>query len=171
MQEEGNVKTPKEIAKEFMDTYNHMDMDGLFSLFADDCILICPESRWLAPKRTLEWMQGKEGLRSILNYDKTMCPDRQMLVAREAIEGHLIFQEAFWWGTVTGPMKVGDEVFTGGGNVVQSWQVQIFEIKNGKIAKMIVYYDLLPGLLQSGVQIEEWVKGKENGWNVMFGAS
>ena len=133
----------KRLAQEAYDAFNRGNIEYFADLgTADVEVLFVP---------TGQTFRGREGLRQFAGGFKQAFPDGQMEVQHQVADDDSVVTECRFHGTQTGPLPGPGGEIPPTGRSVDYLVCEVWEVRDGKLARVHNYQDLATLLQQLGI--------------------
>jgi steroid delta-isomerase-like uncharacterized protein len=133
MQTQSQQRTSAEIVQALYDRYNEKDLDGAVADVAEDAELVDPGLG--------QTFSGRDGVRAWLQTFATAFPDSTARPTRMLADGDNVATEHVGTGTHTGPLASPEGEVPPTGRPIELRFGEFFELRDGKITRMTVYWD------------------------------
>ncbi len=137
------VEENKAVVRVIFDGFNARDLDRVASRCADDFVL-----EDLPAGLTL---RGPEGMRQWLQTWVDAAPDAHARLERIFGEGDWVATEHHGTATHTGPLRTPGGEIPPTGRTLDLWFSENYQLRDGKLVRMRVYYDGAAVLRQLGL--------------------
>jgi steroid delta-isomerase-like uncharacterized protein len=131
------------VVRSLFERFNEGDLDAAATLVTDDFELID-----VADGRTFK---GPGGLREWLGVFRTALPDARTEIVNVLAEGGRVATEHIGRGTHNGPFVTPAGTIPPTGRRVELLIGEFYELRDGRIARMTVYYDTTAMMRQLGL--------------------
>lgn len=139
-----SAQSNAEMARKLYEAFNRGDLDSALGIATDDVVVV------LIPFG--QTFQGKAGFRDFMGGFKRAFPDLKVTVTNQvATESHVV-NECSWTGTHSGPlMSPAGEIPPTNKAVAGAVFCEVWEIRDGKLARLRNYQDVSSWLRQLGL--------------------
>lgn len=138
-----SVEENKAVVRVIFDGFNARDLDRVAAICADDFML---ED---LPAGVV--LNGPEGMRQWLQVWVDAAPDAHAALDRIFGEGDWVATEHHGTATHTGPLRTPGGVIPPTGGRIDVWFSENYQLRDGKLVRMRVYYDGATVLRQLGL--------------------
>jgi ketosteroid isomerase-like protein len=121
------------LIRKLFEWYNADDVDSIVNSVTDDFELVDIPAATTYP--------GKTGLREWLGISKTALPNARTYLTNLIVTGNVAASEHEGRGTHTGVLKVPGGEIPPTGKTVDAQVAELYEFRDGKLARWRVYYD------------------------------
>jgi steroid delta-isomerase-like uncharacterized protein len=135
------MSTGTELHRQLFALLEAGSLDGIESLVHEDCEVSMPGG--------IE-IDGRDGLRALLEAYAFAFPGQQHTVRREVHDGDAVAVEMTWHGTHTRPFSTPMGELPPTGNTIVINSTDVVTVTDGKIASWHAYYDPTPMLVGVG---------------------
>ena len=134
---------PTVVVRSLFEAFNDGDLDRAAATVADDFELVD-----VAAGQTFH---GPEGCREWLGTFRTALPDARTEIVNLFTDGERVASEHIGRGTHSGPFVTPTGTIPATGRRVELRIGEIYEVRDGKIAKLYAYYDSATMMRQLGL--------------------
>jgi steroid delta-isomerase-like uncharacterized protein len=138
-----SIQEQKALVRVVFEGFNRRDLDSVAAICADDF-----ELEDLPAGHTL---RGPEGLRQWLQAWIDAAPDAHTRLERIFAEGDWVATEHHGTATHTGPLRTPGGEIPATGRALDLWFSENFQVREGKLTRMRIYYDGATLLRQLGL--------------------
>jgi uncharacterized protein (TIGR02246 family) len=117
------------------------DLEGFLALFTPDCEIVFPGAT----------LRGIQEWRQFVSAYFDAFPDGRYEVARLEPVGQTVFAEGVWRATHSGPLRTPQGDLSPTGRAVAVRFALVVEVRDGRMASVHNYHDLLDFLTQLGL--------------------
>jgi steroid delta-isomerase-like uncharacterized protein len=132
-----------EIVRSIYTGFNNRDLDSVAALVADDFALEDIPGGFT--------LRGPEGIRAWLNNWIVAAPDARADLRWIIAAGDWVATEHFGAATHTGPLQTPKGELPATGRRIELWFAENYQLRDGKIVKLRVFYDGAAVLRQLGL--------------------
>jgi len=131
------------LARELYEAFNDQDFDRALEMATEDVEVVDVASG--------QTFHGWEGFRQFMEGWKTMAPDGQVEVTAQLPGEEGVTNENVFRGTHTGPLATPTGAITATGHSFEVPFVEVWRIREGKVASIHAYFDSATLMQQLGV--------------------